>query len=158
MKEKDLTKKVLEEVANELSEVMDFETSIKTGKKITIKQLKDDLIEAAKELRKEDEISDKAKEVLELLGVDLPFEEVVEEEKEKNEKENPKKKTSVKITKKSIIIDILKSKNGGTIENMAKLCTKAGLGDLDQNIKTCKLWLRKIGFAIEENNGIFKAK
>ena len=63
-----------------------------------------------------------------------------------------------KITKKSIVIDFLKNKKGGTIEDMAKGCTEAGLGDFDRNLKTCKLWLRKIGFEVELKDGIYKAK
>lgn len=68
------------------------------------------------------------------------------------------KKDVTKITKKSIIIDMLQ--NGATIEQMAKAIVKKGIGgDLDRNIATTKLWLPKIGFAIvKDEKGIYKAK
>ena len=83
MTEKDLTKKVLVEVAKDLSTI--FEQPIKTGNKTTNDEIKKDLISAGNELQKDDEISDKSKEVLTLLGVKLPFEKEKEEE-EKEEK------------------------------------------------------------------------
>ena len=62
--------------------------------------------------------------------------------------EKTKGKEEPRITKKSIIIDVLSKKSGATIEQMGEAITKAGLGDLEQNLKTAKLWLPKIGFPV----------
>lgn len=116
MKEKDFTKKDLELAANDLSKVMEFELPIETGKKTTIKQLKEDLIEAAKELREDDDILDDTKTILTLLGAVLPFEEeeaAAAEEEEEEEKEQPKRKIGVanpEITKRNKFIESLIAK------------------------------------------------
>lgn len=102
MKEKDLTKTELSKVADELSKVMDFETPIKTGRKVTIKQLKTDLAEAAKELREDDEISEESIAVLTCLKIDLP------ESKSGSEPEKDKKPAIKKEEK----IDLPESKSG----------------------------------------------
>jgi len=69
------------------------------------------------------------------------------------EKKEDKGKTQEqpRVTKKSIVIEMLDRKNGSTIEQMGEAMTKAGLGELDRNIKTAKLWLFKIGFAIKRD-------
>ena len=60
-----------------------------------------------------------------------------------------------RVTKKSIIIDILNA-GGGTVDEMAVKITEAGLGDFDRNRKTAGLWLRKIGFPTKkEEDGIW---
>lgn len=162
MAKEQFSKKDLEAVATDLNKI--FEQPIPTGRKATITSLKKDLIEAAQEIRANDVISDKSKEILTVLGAKLPFEEEEEKEKKKEEKEEKSGKPAVKkandkkVTKKSIIITILRSKSGGTIEDMAEACVKANLGDLARNMKTCKLWLRKIGFAITKEKNVFKAK
>ena len=91
-----------------------------------------------------------------------PAEKVPAEKKEmaaaaakKVEASGKKEPAEKKVSKKSIIIDILNAK-GGTVDEMAKACTDAGLGDLAQNMKTVKLWLRKIGFPVTEANGVYK--
>lgn len=74
MEEKDLTKKVLAKVAKELNKVMELEPEIQFDHKRTNDKIKKDLIEAGAELNENDEISDESKEILETLGVKLPFE------------------------------------------------------------------------------------
>lgn len=99
MKSKDLTKKVLKEVANELSKVMDFEEPIKTGNKTTIESIKSDLIEAAKELREDDKITEESKEVLIEIGIKLPWKVEKREEKPKVTKSKSVKKKTKKEEK-----------------------------------------------------------
>ena len=53
-----------------------------------------------------------------------------------------------KTTKKSICIEFVKRPEGATIEEMAKAQTDAGLGDLERNKKTSKLWMAKLGFPV----------
>ena len=82
------------------------------------------------------------------------------ETKEVIEKEKPikkeKKLSTPKITKKSIIIDLLDKDEGATLEQMADACTEAGLGDHDVNLKTAKLWIRKIGFPVKkDDDGVY---
>lgn len=72
MDDKKLTKKVLAEVANDLSKAMDFEKPIETGDKVTKKEIIADLKEAGKELLPKDKISDLSREVLTFLKVELP--------------------------------------------------------------------------------------
>lgn len=73
------------------------------------------------------------------------------QEKTETDKEAPK------VTKKSIVIEMLKE--GATVEAMAKACTKAGLGDHETNKRTVRLWIRKIGFPVEKSeDGVFKKK
>lgn len=72
MDDKKLTKKVLAEVASDLSKAMDFEKPIETGDKVTKAQIIDDLKEAGKELLPKDKISDLSQEVLIFLKVELP--------------------------------------------------------------------------------------
>ena len=73
--------------------------------------------------------------------------------------EKTKGKEELRITKKSIIVDLLSRKSGATIQQMGEAITKAGLGDLEQNLKTAKLWLPKLGFAItkDDKGRYFKA-
>ena len=62
-------------------------------------------------------------------------------------------------TKKSIVIELVSRKSGATIEQMGEAITKAGLGDLEQNLKTAKLWLPKWGFVVtkDDKGRYFKA-
>ena len=53
-----------------------------------------------------------------------------------------------KTTKKSICIEFVKRPEGASIEEMAKAQTDAGLGDLERNKKTSKLWMAKLGFPV----------
>ena len=98
MDEKDLTKKVLIEVAKDLSKI--FEQPIKIGGKTTNDEIKKDLISAGNELQKDDTITDKSKEVLTLLGVELPFEEGEEKGEEKLGKKGKKGKKGEKAAGK----------------------------------------------------------
>ncbi len=69
----------------------------------------------------------------------------------KAEKKIPREKEAKQapITKKSIMIGMLEK--GATIEDMAQKCTEAGLGNLERNIKTVKLWLPKIGVKVKKD-------
>ena len=71
----------------------------------------------------------------------------------------PKEPKPEKMTKKACVIEILNRKNGGTLDDMAKLCTDRGLGEFAKNRSTSALWLGKIGFEIERlEGGIYKKK
>ena len=71
-------------------------------------------------------------------------------------KKEKKTKSTNKITKKSIIIGLLDKDEGATLEQMANACTGAGLGDYDVNLKTAKLWIRKIGFPVKkDDDGVY---
>lgn len=73
---KDITKKLLEDVAQEFNSeaVMNYESPIPTGKKITKEALQKDIIEASKDLQPKDtpNLTPKTIEVLEVLGVKIP--------------------------------------------------------------------------------------
>ncbi len=64
--------------------------------------------------------------------------------KEKETKEVP-------VTKKALCIEMISREGGATIEEMAQKCTEAGLGDLERNIKTVKLWVPKLGFKVKKD-------
>ena len=53
-------------------------------------------------------------------------------------------------TKKSIVIEYVSRPNGATVEEMAQAVTAAGLGDIETNRKTVKLWLPKLGFPVKK--------
>lgn len=53
-----------------------------------------------------------------------------------------------RVTKKSIVIELVSRKGGATVEEMGEAMVKAKLGDLDRNTKTARLWLPKIGFKV----------
>ena len=115
MDNKKLTKKVLTEVANDLSKVMDFEKPIETGDKVTKSGIITDLKEAAKELLPKDKISDLSREVLIFLKVKLPkLEELVSNETETPEpvkQETKKGKTAnPEISKRNTLTESLIAK------------------------------------------------
>jgi len=76
MKLKDITKAILEKVATELNKVMELKPVIATGRKIKMDSLREDIIEAAGDpeegLKSIDKITAQTREVLTLLGVDVP--------------------------------------------------------------------------------------
>jgi hypothetical protein len=59
--------------------------------------------------------------------------------------------TTKKPTKKSICVEFVRRPEGATIEEMGKAQTDAGLGDLERNIKTSKLWMAKLGFPVRHD-------
>lgn len=61
------------------------------------------------------------------------------------------KKDPDKPTKKSIVIAMVSKGKGATLDEMAAAMSDAGLGDVDQNRKTAKLWIPKIGFKVAFN-------
>ena len=65
------------------------------------------------------------------------------------EKNTPAK---AKVTKKSIVIRMVSCKKGATLEEIGKETVKQGVDDdLAKNIKTAKLWMRKLGFEVTKN-------
>ena len=108
MDNKKMTKKVLAEVAGDLSKVMDFETPIKTGDEVTKKDIIADLIEAAGELEAKDKISDLSREVLAFLKLELP----VAEGGEAEEPEVAKEPEVVKAAEKAKKDKPVKTDNG----------------------------------------------
>jgi len=95
----EITKKVLIAVAEDLNKVMGLDPAIEVNRQITNAKIEKDLIEAAKELLKDDEITDKSKEVLITLGVELPGK---VEEAEKESKVEPKAEPKSKKVDKKI--------------------------------------------------------
>lgn len=77
---------------------------------------------------------------------------VEEPDAEGKKTEKPAEEKTPKVTKKSVIVDMLKDGSKGyTIQEFAEKITEAGLGDLDTNKKTAALWLRKIGFEVKKD-------
>lgn len=142
--EKDLTKKLLTEVAKNLSKL--FEQPIKVNTKSTVASIKTDLIDAGKELLAEDEskLSDQSKEVLTLLGIKLPF-----KKEEKLGKTGETKKPGKPAIKKaggkngpgviaSILEFISKSKSITITKIHEKLTARFADRDADAMMKTIK--------------------
>jgi len=142
MDEKNLTKKTLEIVADDLNQY--FEPVIVIGRKTTIEQLKSDLIAAGNELTEDDVITNRSKEILRFLGVELPFKKVeekvekVEEKVEKVEKKiGSEKKETTKATKEKskkkdkqsigvigTILEVIKTKGPIDKEEIHKILVK----------------------------------
>ncbi|MHA1981097.1 MAG: hypothetical protein ACTSXN_08405 [Promethearchaeota archaeon] len=88
---------------------------------------------------------------------------------EKEKKAAPKptnsiiKKVSInpkKPTKKSVCLEFLQKRNGGSIDEMAQAIVDKGIDpDYEKNKRTCRLWLSKIGFPVKklENGNYIKA-
>lgn len=99
----DITKKLLEDVANEFNreDVMNFETPIPTGRKVTKEALQKDVIEASGELQSGDipKLAPKTIEVLEALEVKMPVEEG-EEGDQTSPETNPDAGKAEKIAEK----------------------------------------------------------
>lgn len=138
MDEKDLTKKVLIEVAKDLSKI--FEQPIETADdKTDIDLLKKDLIEAGNELQEGDSLADESKDVLITLGVKLPGkveakEEAVKPVKQKatakkakaepvDKKKAPDKKEKEKVASKKKAVD-KKAEKVKPVEKEAKKSLK----------------------------------
>ena len=87
--------------------------------------------------------------------------EVVKGGKEKPEKKPAKKKKG--RTKKAVVEEMISTKKGATIEEIAEKITNEGIdSDLKKNKKVVKLWLSKMGFdtkkAAIEKTPRFKSK
>jgi hypothetical protein len=99
----DVTKKLLIVVAEDFNKVMELDPPIKSGRKITKDMLIEDLVEAAKEVQKNDILKQETVEVLTTLKIKLPKgigaesnvkpEEEPEEEPEKEPKKEETEKT-----------------------------------------------------------------
>jgi len=76
----------------------------------------------------------------------------VKPKKGKKVKAKAKPKQESKVTKKSVVIQMLQRKGGATLEEMGEAITEAGVdADTEKNTKTAGLWIRKIGFEVELN-------
>lgn len=181
-----LIKDQIVEAARELNRELGLEPRINTRQEIgPIKEL---LLEAADLITEEDDISEKTMNVIEELRMEMDQEEnELEDEddmdsgypewmpapedvddaasiaisalEEEEEEPAPKKQKPGRVTKKSIVEDSLEE--GATILEMAERIVAAGIDtNLEKNIKTVKLWLRKMGFdtkkAFIETNPVFK--
>lgn len=84
---------------------------------------------------------------------DKPEAVVVEPKPEKKAKAKKEPKAKVeKVTKKSVVIEMVSREGGATVQEMGKEITKRGLpGDEERNTTTAKLWLPKIGFKVNHN-------
>lgn len=77
---------------------------------------------------------------------------------DKPEKKPPKKtkpRSEKKLSKKSIIVKMVSELKGASIEQMARACTDAGLGDMELNLRIVRVWLTKLGFPIKKVDGMF---
>ncbi len=170
-----LIKDQIVEAARELNRELGLEPRINTRQEIgPIKEL---LLEAADLITEEDDISEKTMNVIEELRMEMDQEEneledgndgessyrgwipAPEDVDEEEEEPAPKKQKPGRVTKKSIVEDSLEE--GATILEMAERIVAAGIdANLEKNIKTVKLWLRKMGFdtkkAFIETNPVFK--
>lgn len=72
MEKADVTRKLLIVVAEDFNKVMGLNPPIKTGRKITKDMLIEDLVEAAKEVQKDDTLKQETIEFLTALGIKLP--------------------------------------------------------------------------------------
>ena len=131
--ERDVTKKMLEDAADDMSAVMKFEDAIPTGKKTVKAAIQADVIEAAGELRTEDVLRPKTVEVLTALGVELPAGDQGEESKanavteiatgpdepEGGESVEPPATETKKITRIQAVCKILQDSAGISREDLA---------------------------------------
>ena len=135
MDEKNLTKKTLEIVADDLNQY--FEPVIVIGRKTTIEQLKSDLIAAGNELTEDDVITNRSKEILRFLGVELPFKKVEEKVEKVEKKIGSEKKETTKATKEKskkkdkqsigvigTILEVIKTKGPIDKEEIHKILVK----------------------------------
>ena len=155
------TKAQLVAAAKELNDLMGLKPAINTeGKDATVAKLTTDLQGATKHLAPEDNLTDDTRTSLTGIGIELPTVETPDDSTgatgagaDEGKKDSGKGKTAKpKVTKKSIVIEHVSLKKGATVEEIAQKITDAGLGDLDRNIKTTKLWLRKLGFAVKKDD------
>lgn len=181
-----LIKDQIVEAARELNRELGLEPRINTRQEIDL--IKELLLEAADLITEEDDISEKTMNVIEELRMEMDQEEnELEDEddvesgypewipapedvdeatsiaisalEEEEEEPAPKKQKPGRATKKSIVEDSLEE--GATILEMAERIVAAGIdANLEKNIKTVKLWLRKMGFDTKkefiETNPVFK--
>jgi len=110
MKPKDITKAILEKVATELNKVMELKPVIATGREIKMDSLREDIIEAAGDpkegLKSIDKITAQTREVLTLLGVDVPSPPNKKTEKSKKVTGKPKaNKTAKRCTRFTSLAD-----------------------------------------------------
>jgi hypothetical protein len=74
----------------------------------------------------------------------------VQEEVSENAEEAPEVEKPKRITKKSVTIDLLEKDGGTTIEEIAKgYANVCGDPDMEKNKRVARLWISKIGFAVE---------
>ena len=74
-----------------------------------------------------------------------------DEKSEKSEK-TPKEKKEPRVTKKSVVIELISTKKGALVADIAKAIVDRGIdADLEKNIRVVKLWLAKIGFNVERD-------
>lgn len=167
-----LTKKELAKTAKELNEILGLKPKLDASLKA------EELIPKIKKAisliiweEDGDGISDDVKKVInELLPERVPEEtepdEVPENEVvEEKPKKTPKKKVEKekKRTKKSVVIEMIGTDEGATIEEIAQVITNDGIDpDFDKNKTVVKLWLSKMGYdtkkAAIEKDPRFKSK
>ncbi len=74
--------------------------------------------------------------------------------KAKTDSKTVEQPTVEKRTKKSIVVKMISTKTGSTVDNIAQAIVDEGIDvDLEKNKRTVKLWMSKIGFAVEKLEG-----
>jgi hypothetical protein len=72
----------------------------------------------------------------------------------------PAKPKSKKVTKKSVCLEYLSKKEGGSLKEMARAIVDRGIdSDFDKNVRVCRLWMSKIGVPVKrlQNGNYIKA-
>ncbi len=155
------------------SDLLEPEDKITKATKTVIAGIKEEMGESAESPEdKEEETSDTAPSAAQDEDSDSDEEPPAKPESKKGKKSRQKTETTADptppapkkkktVTKKSIIVELLKSKKGATIEQMAQAIVDRGIdADYDKNCRVVKAHLQKMGFdtkkASIEANPIFK--
>lgn len=165
-----LKKSDLVKAAKELNKVLGCDPQINI--KADVEGIKKDLLEAAALIEPQDKITKETLDVVTELkrvsmgkkeGAPSPDENAKPEATDEKTENNDSAMADAgdKVTKKSIVLELLKSKKGATIEQMAQAIVDRGIDtDYDKNCRIVKAYLQKMGFdtkkASIEANPIFK--
>ena len=149
------TREQLEKVREELNDVLGLKPPIPLSK--TDKKL---LVGIRKGIRyidwetidwETDEFSEEVADLINQIIEDWAEEyekkeEVKKEVKKEEEKKSPKKR---KITKKSVILDMISQDGGASIEEISQEIERLGIDpDHEKNLRIVRLWLHKMGYQV----------
>jgi hypothetical protein len=164
---------VVKKLIMKASDLLEPEDKITKATKTVIAGIKEEMESAEPPEDKEEETSDTAPPATQDEDSDSDEEPPAKPESKKGKKSRQKtettadstppapKKNTKTVTKKSVILELLKSKKGATIEQMAQAIVDRGIdADYDKNCRVVKAHLQKMGFdtkkASIEANPIFK--
>jgi hypothetical protein len=153
---------VVKKLILKASDLLEPEDKITKATKAIIAEIKEELGESAEPPEDKEEPEDTEEETSDTVpqdeDSDSDEEPPAKPESKKGKKSRQKTET---VTKKSVILELLKSKKGATIEQMAQAIVDRGIdADYDKNCRVVKAHLQKMGFdtkkASIEANPIFK--